>query len=179
MADDAALEEAPPEVKKREGSIVVPIIGAVLVSVLLSVGGTVGALYAMGVFDKSGEGAVAVDDDGNPIPSEPMAELGVEVIPLKKFTTDLKDRGKKITLDISLEGRSEDGKSTLEEVVATKDAAIRDAVLMLLRDFTSSELRGTDGMLRLRDEIHRRIDGQIVDTGVTVDRIYLTDVGIN
>jgi flagellar basal body-associated protein FliL len=175
MADDAALEEAPPEVKKREGSILVPIIGAVLVSVLLSVGGTVGALYAMGVFDESGDAVGSVDEEGNPIPSEPMADLGVEVVPLKKFNANLKDRGKKVTLDISLEGRSEDGKSTLEEVVAEKEAAIRDTVLFLLLGFTSADLRGTDGMLRLRDEIHRRINTTLDDTGVTVDRIYFTD----
>jgi flagellar basal body-associated protein FliL len=104
-----------------------------------------------------------------------MADLGVEVVPLKKFNANLKDRGKKVTLDISLEGRSEDGKSTLEEVVAEKEAAIRDTVLFLLLGFTSADLRGTDGMLRLRDEIHRRINTTLDDTGVTVDRIYFTD----
>jgi len=181
MADDAALEEAPAEEKKRGGGILVPILGSVLVSVLLSVGGTLGGLYAAGVFDKSADAAApAVDEAGNPIPDEPGTPIGVEVIPLKKFQANLKDGagGRKISLDISLEGRSEDGKSTLEEVIVEKEASIRDTVNFLLMDFTYAELRGTDGMLRLRDEIHRRINVQIEGAGVAVDRIYFTDVVI-
>ena len=177
MADDAALEEAPAEEKKR-GNILIPIIGSVLVSVLLSVGATVGGLYAAGVFDS--DDAPVVGENGAPVDPVVGSSVGVEIIPLKKFQANLKDGsgGRKISLDISLEGRSEDGKSTLEEVIAEKEAAIRDTVNFLLMDFTYAELRGTDGMLRLRDEIHRRIDVQIEGAGVSVDRIYFTDVVI-
>lgn len=175
MADEAALEEAQAE-EKKSGNILIPILGSVLVSVLLSVGATVGGLYAAGVFDD--DTAPAVDDAGSPVDPAVGPSMGVEVIPLKKFTANLKDGsgGRKISLDISLEGSSEDGKSTLEEVIAEKEASIRDTVNFLLMDFTYAELRGTDGMLRLRDEIHRRIDVKIEGAGVSVDRIYFTDV---
>ncbi len=185
MADEAALEEAPPKEEKRRG-ILVPILATGLVSVLLSVGGTVGGLYATGMIGNDAPAAAAAGDAAGADGAEGVGELpagaegssGIEVIPLKKFQANLNDGsgGRKISLDISLEGRSLDGKSSLADGVAEKEAAIRDTVNFLLMDFTYAELRGTDGMLRLRDEIHRRIDVQLEDMGVRVDRVYFTDV---
>lgn len=185
MADEAALEEAPPQEQKGRSSLI-PILATGVVSVLLSVGGTVGALYALGVFDDKPAAVAAdgadpsADGGGGDLPTAPGDGVGIEVVPLKKFQANLKDGsgGRKISLDISLEGKSTDGKSSLADAVAEKDAAVRDTINFLLMDFTFAELRGTDGMLRLRDEVHRRIDVQLEDLGVRVDRVYFTDVVI-
>jgi flagellar basal body-associated protein FliL len=181
MADDAALEEAPPQQDKKRG-LLVPVLATGVVAVLLSVGGTIGGLYAAGMFDApaaaadAGGSSVAAGEPG--LPDSVVGTLGIEVVPLKKFQANLKDGsgGRKISIDISLEGRSVDGKSSLGEAVTEKEAAIRDTVNFLLMDFTFAELRGTDGMLRLRDEIHRRLDVHLEDMGVRLDRVYFTDV---
>ena len=184
MADDAALEEAPPAEEKRRSSVI-PLLATGLVTCLVSIGGTVGTLAALGLI--GGEPAAAeaaeggVESAGDGLPEGVVSGTGIEVVPLKKFTANLNDGsgGRKINLDISLEGRSLDGKSQLSDGVNLKEAAIRDTVNFLLMDFTYAEIRGTDGMMRLRDEIHRRIDVQLEEQGVRVDRVYFTDVHFN
>jgi len=181
MADDAALEEAPPQQDKQRG-LLVPLLITGVVAALLAVGATFGGLYAAGIFDaptaaaETGADGVAAGDPD--LPDSVVGTLGIEVVPLKKFSANLKDGsgGRKIAIDISLEGRSVDGKSSLGEAVTEKEAAIRHTVNFLLMDFTFAELRGTDGMLRLRDEIHRRLDMHLEDMGVRLDRVYFTDV---
>jgi len=178
MADEAALEEAPPQEQKQRG-LLIPLLGVGVVSVLLSVGGTLGGLALMGVFDEKPPDDVVVEGGGDELPGTGVdGAVATEVVPLKKFTANLKDGtgGRKISLDISLEGRSTDGKSLLADAVVEKEAAIRDTINFLLMDFTSAELSGIDGMLRLRDEIHRRVEVQLEDMGVRVDRVYFTDV---
>lgn len=183
MADEAAVEEAPPAEEKRRLGFLPFLLTGVITSVL-AVGLTVGGLWVTGMIgaeapapaaDAGAEGGTV---DGEVLPEGPEGTSGIEVVPLKKFQANLKDGsgGRKISLDISLEGRSMDGKSSLADGIAEKEAAIRDTVMFLLMDFTYAELRGTDGMLRLRDEIHRRIDVQLEDMGVRVDRVYFTDV---
>jgi flagellar basal body-associated protein FliL len=183
MADDAALEEAPPAEEKRRG-LLVPLVATALLTALIAVGGTVGVLAAMGQIggeaapaEGAAEGMVAQSDG---LPESVVSGTGIEFVPLKKFTTDLRDgSGRKILLDISLEGRSLDGKSLLSDGVILKEAAIRDTVIMLLASYTMADIRGTDGMMRLRDEIHKRIDVQLEEQGVRLDRVYFTDVHFN
>ncbi len=181
MADEAEVQETAPPEKKKSGMLV-PIIGAVVASVVLSVGGTFAGLYFAGVFDQTANAAPADASgegvEGGALPAGPEVGIGTEVVPLQKFHVNLKDGsgGRKISLDISLEGKSTDGKTTLAEAIGQKEAAIRDTINFLVMDFTYSELRGTDGMLRLRDEVHRRIIVQVEDMGVRVDRVYFTDV---
>ena len=182
MADEAAMEEAPPVTEKRRGGII-PIVATGVLALVIGVGGTLAAVYFTTGF--GGDAPAAGTDEpavaGAGELSSTALDPGVEVVPLESFKAKLNDGsgGRSISLDIALEGRSLDGKSQLSEGVRIKNAAIRDTVIFLLMDFTFAELRGTDGMLRLRDEIHRRIDVQLEDMGVRVDRVYFTDVHFN
>ncbi|MBO87780.1 MAG: hypothetical protein CL927_20715 [Deltaproteobacteria bacterium] len=182
MADEAAMEEAPPVTEKRRGLAIPVAIGAACL--LLGVGGTLAGVYfTVGL---GGETAAAVPEEGaaaSAVGSLPVSTsmTGIEVVPLEVFKANLNDGsgGRKISLDISLEGRSLDGKSQFSSSLKIKEAAIRDTVNMLLMDFTFAELRGSDGMRRLRDTIHQKIDAHLADMGVRVDRVYFTDVHFN
>lgn len=186
MADEPAVEEAAPADEGQRGNLL-PVIIAGVVALLLGIGATVGGLYATGMLNLSGgdaaaaaeggEGAPEAAEDGS-VPASPDAAPSTEVVHLEAFKVNLKDGSSKLAIDIALEGKSVDGKVTLGSVVAEHDARIRDTVIFLLMDFTRSELSGTDGMLRARDEIHRRIDVALEGEGVQVDRVYITDTVI-
>jgi len=57
--------------------------------------------------------------------------------------------------------------------IESKQPQIRDAILMLASDYTVRELEGLDGKLRLRDDIHRRINAVLAPHKVL--RVYYTD----
>lgn len=52
------------------------------------------------------------------------------------------------------------------------NAQIRDSIITAVSDYTWSELEGTDGKTRLRDELITRVNG--VSTPIAIDRLYFT-----
>ena len=179
MADEATLEEAPASEDTKKRGMLIPLLATGVGSALVAAAIAIGVMTVMGPGAEDGKASAdaAAAEAGEPLPTGADSLSSVEVVPLKKFVANLKDGsgGRKISLDISLEGESVDGTTSLADGVALKEAAIRDTVNFLLMDFTYAELRGTDGMLRLRDELHRRIDKILEEANVKVNRVYFTD----
>ena len=72
-----------------------------------------------------------------------------------------------LTMELALEVPS----SAVDQI-ALRQTEIRDAIVLLTSDYTAKELEGLDGKLRLRDEIHRRID--TIMTPHQIERVYFT-----
>jgi flagellar FliL protein len=56
--------------------------------------------------------------------------------------------------------------------VAARSAAIRDSVITAVSDYTWSDLEGTDGKVRLRDELLSRVNALVAPT--VVEHMYFT-----
>ncbi len=107
-----------------------------------------------------GEGNAEVQTDPN----------GATVIALgTPFTINLRGSGggRVLRMDVQLEALGKD-----KNVIAEKVPAIRDTILIATSDYSWSELEGTDGKTRLRDELLARVNG--VTTPLTVQKIYFT-----
>lgn len=95
---------------------------------------------------------------------------GAAVIALgAPFTINLRGSGggRVLRMDVQLEALGKD-----KEVITEKVPAIRDTILIATSDYSWSELEGTDGKTRLRDELLARVNG--VTEPLAVQKIYFT-----
>lgn len=96
------------------------------------------------------------------VPETEMAVLG-------EFSVNLRDAsGRVLQLKIEIETDKEDGDS-----VDNKMAALRDSVILLAGDYSFQDLEGIDGKIRLKDEIHTRLNAILEP--VQVRRVYFTE----
>ena len=171
MADEAAAPEAAASDKKKG---MLPVILAVVGTLVVAgAGGLAGGYFLFGG-DKPAAAADAAGADGAKAPASGDAmvpDLGPssEVISLGAFTVNLRDSagGRLLQMDVSVEGDGSAG-----TMVEEREAQLRDAILMLASDYTYLELEGVDGKMRLRDEIHRRVN--MVLAPEKVSRVYFT-----
>ena len=164
MADDETIEEEI-EVGKSSGKGLAIIIG--IVALLLGAGGGVaGALLLKG---NEPPPAAALPEAEVTAQAEVTSREATEVIGLGSFTVNLRDSagGRLLQMDVSVEGEP-----VVAELVEDREAQVRDAILMLASDYTYIELEGMDGKLRLRDEIHRRVNSVVDPERIT--RVYFT-----
>lgn len=176
MADEEVTEEGAGE-KKRGG--VLPLILVGVVALLLGGGGGFAASMLLGddgaaAADGGGEGAAdgdgAASEDGG---GETTAvKPKNEVVDLETFTLNLRDSagGRKLVMKIALEGQAGTGL-----LIDDHSAQIRDAIITLASDYTFLEVDGTNGKLRLRDEIHRNVNAILEESGAKVTRVYFTE----
>lgn len=166
MADEPEVQEE--EGGKRRGFLI-PILGVGLVMLLLGAGG--GYAVSQMMAEPGGGEAAAVDGEG----ADGEAAAGTVIVPstqvveLGSFTINLRDSagGRLLQMDISVEGGS-----AAADLVKSREAQMRDAVIMLASDYSYLELEGTDGRLRLRDEVHRRINAVLAPEKIS--RVYFT-----
>ncbi len=115
-----------------------------------------------------GEAAPAHGAEGNAeVKIDPN---GATVIALgTPFTINLRGSGggRVLRMDVQLEALGKD-----KDVITGKVPAIRDTILIATSDYSWSELEGTDGKTRLRDELLARVNG--VTTPLAVQKIYFT-----
>jgi flagellar FliL protein len=88
---------------------------------------------------------------------------------LGKFTVNLRDSAGGRVLQMEIQVESEMGTA---ETIEKRMPQLRDSVILLSSDYSYSELEGIDGKLRLRDEIHARINA-VMDPA-QVSRVYFT-----
>jgi flagellar basal body-associated protein FliL len=171
MADEAVAEQEqePAGGNGRRGLIMT--VGVAIVTLVV---GLAGGYFLNEALDSGGSGGADVAEGGGAegggaadgiIVDEPSTE----VIELGSFTINLRDSagGRLLQMDISLEGDS--GASS---VIKDRQAQLRDSVIMLASDFSYLELEGTDGRLRLRDEVHRRVNAVL--SPEKINRVYFT-----
>lgn len=161
----AADEETDAE-KGGGGNKMVPVIvGAVML--LAGAGGGYFAHSAMSAEpSQDQQETVAIEGAGKgATPAPPLSA----VTPLGSFTVNLRDSagGRLLQMNISVETSFE-----VTPAISAKQAQIRDATIMLASDYSYLELEGLDGKMRLRDEIHRRINAVVQPD--KVDRVYFT-----
>lgn len=168
MADEAAAEQ---EQQKAGGGGKRQLMMAGGIGLVMLIIGLVGG-YATSQALDSGSPEVAEPVAGGP--SDPanggaMVVPSTQVIELGTFTINLRDSagGRLLQMDISLEGDS-GAASTIKD----RQAQLRDSVIMLASDFSYLELEGTDGRLRLRDEVHRRVNAVL--SPEKINRVYFT-----
>lgn len=180
-------EETPPS---KAAKFAVPAI-----ALLLGVGSGVGGAMMMGGGDKSsaegeapaeggttgaaeggeaaaGGGEVAAED-GEGATVEGAATkpppTGMSVTNIGTFTVNLRGSGGGRVLRVEVQVET---KVAQAESVTVKSAQIRDSIITAVSDYTWSELEGTDGKVRLRDELLTRVNGITAPT--VVDRLYFT-----
>ena len=113
------------------------------------------------------EGEAAAPEGRAAAPS--LTASGTAVSNIGSFTINLRGSGggRVLRLEVQVE--------TAAAQVAplqSLNAQIRDSIITAVSDYTWSELEGTDGKTRLRDELITRVNG--VSTPIAIDRLYFT-----
>jgi flagellar basal body-associated protein FliL len=167
MADEAVVEEEQ-EAGKRPG-LLLPLLGVAIVMLLL---GLAGGYVAAGMFGGDGGDAAGGGEDGAGGSGEEVASAimpSTQVVMLGSFTINLRDSagGRLLQMDLSVECGGE-----ASNLVKSREAQLRDSIIMLASDYSYLELEGTDGRLRLRDESHRRINAVLAPEKCS--RVYFT-----
>ncbi len=164
MADEAEVEEEQ-EGPKRP-ALLLPLLGVAIVMLILGLGG---GYFAAGMFGGEGGDASEATDgaEGDEVASAIMPST--QVVMLGSFTINLRDSagGRLLQMDLSVECGGE-----ASNLVKSREAQLRDSIIMLASDYSYLELEGTDGRLRLRDESHRRINAVLAPEKCS--RVYFT-----
>ncbi len=98
-----------------------------------------------------------------------VSAVSPTVTTLGAFTVNLKGSGggRVLRLEVAV-----DSDASTTDAVQMMTPQLRDSIITAVSDFTWSELEGTDGKTRLKDELLIRING--VTEPIRVDRVYLT-----
>lgn len=98
-----------------------------------------------------------------------VAPTAPTIVNLGTFTVNLRGSGGGRVLRLEVQLESPIGS---KDAVAAKVPQLRDSVITAVSDYTWSEVEGTDGKTRLRDELLARING--VTAPALVERLYFT-----
>jgi flagellar FliL protein len=138
-----------------------------IVALLVLAGGGGAAFFLLG---GSGEDAgiedektIILDEDGNPIEIDPSKAFYLD---LDEFLVNLNTGGKKssfLKMSVTLELPTYADKPAVEDNIPR----IRDAFQIYLRELRSSDLQGSAGIHRLREELLLRINKTIHPAKVT------------
>lgn len=111
-----------------------------------------------------GEGADAASADG-----AQRAPGEAAITSLGSFTVNLRGSGggRVLRVEVQLETSGANAGD-----VAGRTVQLRDSVITAISDYTWSELEGTDGKVRLRDELLQRVNG--ITAPAVVERLYFT-----
>jgi flagellar FliL protein len=185
MATDPTEDPKP---RSRVAQLAVPIVAA-----LVGVGGGVaGAMFLGGgsgeeasaeegePAEGEGEGeAAAAEGEGAEAGAEGAGAEGAEAAPrapgeaaitsLGSFTVNLRGSGGGRVLRVEVQLETSGANAA---VVAGRTVQLRDSVITAISDYTWSELEGTDGKVRLRDELLQRVNG--ITAPAVVERLYFT-----
>lgn len=185
MASEAAKQEQPASAKPAKAGgdkLGVLVLGVVLMNTLAAAG--MGYLFLqlgarIGVMEQNTkilEQRIAEEKK----PTSPSGkefipqELGV-LYPLESFLVNISsDRGPRF-LQMKLE--LELDTPALEDEIALKRPALRDAIIVLLTSRNYSELRDPKGMRKLRDDVKRSVNG-LLKSG-QVKEIFFTQFHFN
>lgn len=167
MADEPeVVEDVLPEQRR---SMVLPLVGVGVAALALGIGGGY-ALFGSSGAAESAEATEAGGDAGA-TGASPIAAIvpSTQVVELGSFTINLRDSagGRILQMDLAVECGADGG-----DLVKSREAQLRDAIIMLASDYSYLELDGTDGRLRLRDESHRRINAVLAPQ--KCNRVYFT-----
>lgn len=144
---EAGSEDAPK--KKLSGKKIVLFI---VLPLLVVIGGGVGAAFFLGLFGSEEETAELAAEE-----AEPEVEEQVVFYDLPEILVNLSSTGKKETylkIRISLELTDPEAPAALEPLLPR----VVDNFQVFLREMRVDDLRGSAGMIRLKEELLRRIN---------------------
>lgn len=180
---DETNEEVPAKRSRFPMAIVVPVV-----TLLLGAGGGYAAFTFLGGKGEpaapAAEGAAPAGEHG--AAAAPAGEhggaaaaagavvaavvaSGPTLTNLGTMTVNLRGSGGGRVLRVEVQVES-DGRNA--EALAARTPQMRDSVITAVSDYTWSELEGTDGKTRLRDELLARVNG--VTSPAVVERLYFT-----
>ena len=105
-----------------------------------------------------------------------LATYNQEAFPLESFLVNLPGASGPKFLQAEME--LELGDPDLEAEITRKKAALRDSIIVLLSSLSYNEIRSADGMKKLRRDILRVINNNILATG-KVQNVYFTRFHFN
>lgn len=119
---------------------------------------------------KAAEGGHGGGEAKHSAKAEPPADGSGTITNLGTFTINLRGSGggRILRLEVQVDAGEEGAES-----IKSLTPRIRDSVIAVVSDYTWSELEGTDGKTRLKDELLTRING--ITDPVTVRSVYLTN----
>lgn len=169
MADDEKGEDGEEiEVGKSGGTM-----GTILLTLLVSIVGAVGTIFVNDMFFSDADPAAndPAAQSGDASSSDQAVEVDTVMVDLGSFTVNLRDSsGRVLSMKIQLEIE----KNEKNEADATKALPeIRDSILLLASDYSYTELEGIDGKIRLKDDIHARVNSVLEP--VQAERVYFTE----
>ena len=178
MAEEQGAEES--EKKGGKGKLILFIVLGILL-IGLSVGGT---LLAVKMLSPEPEPAVALDEDGNPIPpegaeaeEEPQMKAPAIYFPLKPpliVNYESKGRQRFLQAEISLMAREDD----VIEAVELHMPMIRNSLILLFSGMVYEEMQTDEGREVLRQdalaEIQRIMEQELGKPGV--ERVLFTNL---
>lgn len=104
-------------------------------------------------------------------PASPPIEVPGPMLKLENFIIQIKtseaERYVRMAFDLELKGEPD------RELVTQRTSQIRDAVIAYFSDRTLEELRGSDGMLVVKQNLLKKVDELV--PGQRVKAIYITD----
>ena len=175
MAEDTAdtelNEDGEPKQKKVSGKRLIIFAVAIL---LVLVGGGVGAAFMLGVFS---EPEPAPTEEG----AAPVQETAVEQVSRVFFyevpdlIVNLNTDGRKSTflkIKVQLELNSADDVDTIEELLPR----IVDNFQIYLRELRTADLNGSAGIYRLKEELLRRVNLSVRQSGVQVRDVLFKEM---
>ncbi|MGI9383170.1 MAG: flagellar basal body-associated FliL family protein [Methyloligellaceae bacterium] len=156
LADDAAVDEEP---KKGPPSRKMLLI--LILPVLLALGG--GGYFAAQMFDLFGSGGMASAAQKPPPVYYDLPEMVVNLSAAEK-------RAQYLKLKVSLEVENEMVVKALQPVMPR----VLDVFQLYLRELRSSDLDGSAGLFRLKEELLRRVNIEIHPS--RVDRVLFKEI---
>ena len=119
-----------------------------------------------------GEATADAGDHAAPAPKRPLGSaelLNPTVTNLGPFTINLRGSGGGRVLRLEVQIDHDEAAADQVQVLAPR---LRDSIITAVSDYTWSELEGTDGKTRLKDELLTRLNG--ITDPVRVNAVYLT-----
>ena len=133
-----------------------------------------GEAKAEGHDEEGGHGEAKADAGGHgaPVAKKPLGSaevLNPIITSLGTFTINLKGSGGGRVLRLEVAVDADEAAADQLQVLVPR---LRDSVITAVSDYTWSELEGTDGKTRLKDELLTRLNG--ITDPVRVNAVYLT-----
>jgi len=158
MAEEEEAKQDEEEPKKSSSKLII-----IIVVLVVLIGGGVGAFFAFSGGGESAEVEEVKEEE------DEVAGLPGAVYPLETFIVNLSVKGSFLKAAIQLEFYEPEFPPTVDMMIPR----IRDAIIQILSSKTSSDILGTEGKEKLREEIINAVNETLGSEEVA--QVYFTE----
>lgn len=172
MAEEDQIEQGDTEEAEESGSHSGKKLGLIIALVVLLVGGGLAGAYFFGLFGGSKEEDPTATHAEGEAGATPEAKITYYTLP--EFLVNLSSSTNQtsfIKMKVTLEMPSEQDRLVAEERLPR----IQDIINTYLRDLRPSDLAGTAGMYRLKEELLARVN-KVLAPDAKVNHILFTEI---